>query len=91
MIELLYADKPFPAATCFELSKVIYQTAELVVIRKFCYRLFYPFFSYGITVLGHVDKSKLTVGTEKGGSWMYCRLETKKLLYPEATARSPVH
>jgi hypothetical protein len=63
----------------------------LFISRKFSYILFYTFFSYGITVLGHVDKNKFTVGTEKGGSWMYCRLETKKLIYPEATARSPVH
>jgi len=40
--------------------------------------------------LGHGNKNKLTVDTEKGSSWMHCRLKTKKLLYPEATARSPV-
>jgi hypothetical protein len=40
--------------------------------------------------LKHADKNKLIVDTEKGGSWVHCRLKTKKLLYPDATGRSPV-
>jgi hypothetical protein len=71
-------------------ASTVYRTVELDVVRQLCYRLLYPFFLSGITVLGQGDKNKLTVGTEKGGSWMHCRLKTKKLLYLEATARSPV-